>query len=153
MTLRTGTSKTGAIHRYYACSTCCPEGQDGLQRPVDPDGKAGHPRHHPHERTAVPAGASGHDLVLTLPTCRKRRILAYVSASAAGLHQSVISRGFYTAESTWLPTIIGAAIALAVAPIYVVARQQIDAIGLAVASSTTIMGLCPGAWLATAATL
>lgn len=27
MTLRTGTSKTGAIHRYYACSTCARKGK------------------------------------------------------------------------------------------------------------------------------
>jgi hypothetical protein len=39
-----------------------PKGQDGLQGPVDTDGEAGYPRHHPHERTAVPAGAPGHDL-------------------------------------------------------------------------------------------
>jgi hypothetical protein len=44
------------------------KGQDGLQGPVDPDGEAGYPRHHPHDRTAVPAGAPGHDLVLTLVT-------------------------------------------------------------------------------------
>jgi hypothetical protein len=41
-----------------------PKGQDGLQGPVDTDSEAGHPRHHPHDRTAVPAGAAGHDLVL-----------------------------------------------------------------------------------------
>jgi hypothetical protein len=27
MTLRTGTSKTGAVHRYYACSTCARKGK------------------------------------------------------------------------------------------------------------------------------
>jgi site-specific DNA recombinase len=27
MTLRTGTSKTGAVHRYYTCSTCAPKGK------------------------------------------------------------------------------------------------------------------------------
>jgi site-specific DNA recombinase len=31
MTLRTGTSKTGAIHRYYTCSTCVSKGKIGCK--------------------------------------------------------------------------------------------------------------------------
>ncbi|MGA2293332.1 murein biosynthesis integral membrane protein MurJ [Bradyrhizobium sp.] len=53
--------------------------------------------------------------------------------------QTVISRGFYALESTWLPTIIGTAVAAIMVPVYVVLRRQAGAIGLAVASSTAIM--------------
>ena len=38
MTLRTGTSKNGVIHRYYTCSTCAPERKERVQGPIDPDG-------------------------------------------------------------------------------------------------------------------
>jgi putative peptidoglycan lipid II flippase len=53
--------------------------------------------------------------------------------------QTVISRGFYALESTWLPTIVGTAVAAIMVPVYVVLRRQAGAIGLAVASSTAIM--------------
>lgn len=41
-----------------------PKGQDGVQRPVDTDGQVRQPCHRPYDRTALSAGASGHDLVL-----------------------------------------------------------------------------------------
>lgn len=53
--------------------------------------------------------------------------------------QTVISRGFYALESTWLPTLIGTAIAVVMVPVYVLLRQQDGAIGLAIASSMAIM--------------
>ena len=36
MTLRTGTSKNGRVYRYYTCSTCATQRQDGLQGTFDP---------------------------------------------------------------------------------------------------------------------
>jgi putative peptidoglycan lipid II flippase len=53
--------------------------------------------------------------------------------------QTLISRGFYALGSTWLPTLVGTAIAVAMAPIYVGLRERSGAIGLAVASSAAIM--------------
>jgi putative peptidoglycan lipid II flippase len=52
--------------------------------------------------------------------------------------QTVISRGFYALGNTWLPTLVGTAVALAMAPLYVVLRQSAGAAGLAVASSIAI---------------
>jgi putative peptidoglycan lipid II flippase len=52
--------------------------------------------------------------------------------------QTVISRGFYALGNTWLPTLVGTAIAVAMTPLYVVLRQRDGAIGLAVASSIAI---------------
>jgi putative peptidoglycan lipid II flippase len=49
------------------------------------------------------------------------------------------SRGFYALGSTWLPTIVGTIIAFLSVPLYVVLRQQWGTIGLAIASSTTIL--------------
>jgi hypothetical protein len=40
MTLRTGTSKTGKVHRYYACSSCARHGRNGMQGPFHQDGQA-----------------------------------------------------------------------------------------------------------------
>jgi site-specific DNA recombinase len=45
MTLRTGTSQNGVIHRYYTCSTCARKRQDRMQGSLDPDGQAGRARH------------------------------------------------------------------------------------------------------------
>jgi hypothetical protein len=39
MTLRTGTSSTGTVHRYYTCSTCS-ERQVGVQGTLDSNGQA-----------------------------------------------------------------------------------------------------------------
>jgi putative peptidoglycan lipid II flippase len=52
--------------------------------------------------------------------------------------QTVISRGFYALGNTWLPTLVGTAIAFAMAPLYVILRQHAGAAGLAVASSIAI---------------
>jgi len=51
----------------------------------------------------------------------------------------VISRGFYALGCTWLPTIVGTAIAFLLVPLYVELRQQMDAVGLAIASAIAIL--------------
>jgi putative peptidoglycan lipid II flippase len=67
-------------------------------------------------------------------------VLSYLCLGLSGwAAQTVISRGFYALESTWLPTVIGTAIAVISVPVYVVLRRQDGAIGLAVASSMAIM--------------
>jgi putative peptidoglycan lipid II flippase len=67
-------------------------------------------------------------------------ILTFLCLGLSGwAAQTVISRGFYALESTWLPTIIGTAIAAVMVPVYVLLRRQAGAIGLAVASSMAIM--------------
>ncbi|UFX44460.1 murein biosynthesis integral membrane protein MurJ [Bradyrhizobium sp. 41S5] len=67
-------------------------------------------------------------------------VLAYLCLGlSAWAAQTVISRGFYALESTWLPTIIGTAVAIVMVPLYVVLRQQYGTVGLAIASSTSIM--------------
>jgi putative peptidoglycan lipid II flippase len=52
--------------------------------------------------------------------------------------QTVISRGFYALGNTWLPTLVGTAIAVAMVPLYVLLRQHAGATGLAIASSISI---------------
>jgi putative peptidoglycan lipid II flippase len=67
-------------------------------------------------------------------------ILAYLCVGLAGwAAQSVISRGFYALESTWLPTLVGTAIAFIMVPVYVALRQQWGAIGLAMSSAIAIL--------------
>lgn len=67
-------------------------------------------------------------------------VLTYLCLGLSGwAAQTVISRGFYALESTWLPTMVGTAVAVIMVPVYVVLRQQAGAIGLAVASSMAIM--------------
>jgi putative peptidoglycan lipid II flippase len=53
--------------------------------------------------------------------------------------QTVISRGFYALGSTWLPTIVGTIVTAGFIPLYVVLRQYWGAVGLAVASSVSIL--------------
>ena len=53
--------------------------------------------------------------------------------------QTVISRGFYALGSTWLPTLVGTTITIAMIPLYVVLRIHFGADGLAVASSVAIL--------------
>lgn len=53
--------------------------------------------------------------------------------------QTLISRGFYALGSTWLPTTVGTAIAIVMAPLYVGLRMIFGADGLAVASSVAII--------------
>ena len=68
------------------------------------------------------------------------RILSFLCLGLAGwAAQSVISRGFYALGCTWLPTIVGTAIAFLLVPLYVELRQQMDAIGLAIASAIAIL--------------
>ncbi|WP_291577099.1 lipid II flippase MurJ, partial [Bradyrhizobium sp.] len=76
-------------------------------------------------------------------------ILAYLCLGLSGwAAQTVISRGFYTLESTWLPTIVGTGIAFIMAPVYVVLRRQGRAIGLAITSSTAIIAYVMLGWAA-----
>jgi putative peptidoglycan lipid II flippase len=71
---------------------------------------------------------------------RTATVLSYLCLGLSGwAAQTVISRGFYALESTWLPTVIGTAIAAITVPAYVVLRRYDGAIGLAVASSMAIM--------------
>ncbi len=67
-------------------------------------------------------------------------VLAYLCLGLTGwAAQSVISRGFYALGSTWLPTIVGTAVAFAAVPLYVVLRRHWGENGLAVASSIAIL--------------
>ncbi len=67
-------------------------------------------------------------------------VLAYLCLGLAGwAAQTVISRGFYALESTWLPTIVGTIVAFVMVPLYVVLRRQWGANGLAIASAVAIM--------------
>ncbi len=67
-------------------------------------------------------------------------LLAYLCLGLTGwAAQSVISRGFYALGSTWLPTIVGTAVAFAAVPLYVVLRRHWGENGLAVASSIAIL--------------
>ena len=67
-------------------------------------------------------------------------VLNYLCLGLSGwAAQTVISRGFYALESTWLPTMVGTAIAAIMVPFYLILRQRGGAIGLAVASSMAIM--------------
>ncbi len=67
-------------------------------------------------------------------------LLGYLCLGLAGwAAQSVISRGFYALNSTWLPTTIGTAVAFTMVPVYVLLRQQWGAVGLAVSSAFAIL--------------
>jgi putative peptidoglycan lipid II flippase len=67
-------------------------------------------------------------------------VLAFLSLGLAGwAAQTVISRGFYALGSTWLPTIVGTAVAFCAVPLYVLLRQEYGAIGLAIASAVAIL--------------
>ena len=67
-------------------------------------------------------------------------ILAYLSLGLGGwAAQTVISRGFYALGSTWLPTVLGTAVAILALPVYIVFRQHFGANGLAVASALAIL--------------
>ena len=66
-------------------------------------------------------------------------ILAFLCLGLGGwAAQTVISRGFYALGSTWLPTIVGTAVAFAAVPLYIVLRRHWGTIGLATASSISI---------------
>lgn len=67
-------------------------------------------------------------------------VLMFLSIGLAGwAAQTVISRGFYALGSTWLPTIVGTLVTVALVPLYVGLRQSWGAAGLAVASSVSIL--------------
>jgi putative peptidoglycan lipid II flippase len=67
-------------------------------------------------------------------------VLAFLCTGLSGwAAQTLISRGFYALGSTWLPTLVGTAITVAMVPVYVALREQAGAIGLAIASSVAIM--------------
>jgi putative peptidoglycan lipid II flippase len=67
-------------------------------------------------------------------------VLMYLCLGLAGwAAQTVISRGFYALGSTWLPTIVGTMVTFALIPLYVVLRLYWGAIGLAAASSVSIL--------------
>jgi len=67
-------------------------------------------------------------------------VLALLSLGLAGwAAQTVISRGFYALGSTWLPTLVGTGITIAMIPLYIVLRLHFGADGLAVASSVAIL--------------
>ena len=67
-------------------------------------------------------------------------VLFYLCLGLCGwAAQTVISRGFYALGSTWLPTIVGTMVTFGLVPLYVVMRQHWGAIGLAIASSVSIL--------------
>jgi putative peptidoglycan lipid II flippase len=67
-------------------------------------------------------------------------ILMFLCIGLAGwAAQTVISRGFYALGSTWLPTIVGTVVTAGLIPLYIVLRQNWGAVGLAVASSVSIL--------------
>ena len=53
--------------------------------------------------------------------------------------QTVVSRGFYALGNTWLPTLVGTAVAFGAVPIYILLRHAWGAIGLACASTVAIL--------------
>ena len=67
-------------------------------------------------------------------------VLAFLCLGLGGwAAQTVISRGFYALGRTWLPTLVGTAIAVCAIPVYIAFRHQWGAIGLATASATAIL--------------
>jgi putative peptidoglycan lipid II flippase len=66
-------------------------------------------------------------------------VLAFLCVGLGGwAAQSIISRGFYALGSTWLPTMVGTAVAFGMVPLYIFLRQGWGAIGLAIASAIAI---------------
>ena len=53
--------------------------------------------------------------------------------------QTVVSRGFYALGNTWLPTLVGTAVAFGTVPIYILLRHAWGAVGLASASTVAIL--------------
>ncbi|WP_244486074.1 murein biosynthesis integral membrane protein MurJ [Bradyrhizobium viridifuturi] len=67
-------------------------------------------------------------------------VMAFLCIGLSGwAAQTLISRGFYALGSTWLPTLVGTAIAILMTPAYVMLRERGGAIGLAIASSAAIV--------------
>ena len=53
--------------------------------------------------------------------------------------QAVVARGFYALGNTWLPAVLGTAVAVLAIPLYALAREELGARGLAAASSMAIL--------------
>lgn len=67
-------------------------------------------------------------------------VLSLMGLGLAGWSaQTLVSRGFYALGNTWLPTLVGTAVAFGAVPIYVVLRQHFGADGLALASAIAIL--------------
>jgi putative peptidoglycan lipid II flippase len=66
--------------------------------------------------------------------------LAWISIGlGAWSAQTLFARGFYALGNTWLPAVLGTAVAIAALPLYALGRTQLGAPGLAVASSIAIL--------------
>jgi len=66
--------------------------------------------------------------------------LAWISIGlGAWSAQALVARGFYALGNTWLPALLGTAVAIAALPLYALGREQFGARGLAVASSAAIL--------------
>ncbi len=66
--------------------------------------------------------------------------LAFLSLGLGGWAiQTVLARGFYAMGNTWLPTLVGSAVVVALLPLYVTLREAMGVRGLALASSTAIL--------------
>jgi putative peptidoglycan lipid II flippase len=66
--------------------------------------------------------------------------LALVSIGlSAWSAQTLIARGFYALGNTWLPALLGTAVAIAAYPVYVLARHALGTYGLACASSGAVI--------------
>lgn len=58
---------------------------------------------------------------------------------AAWASQTLIARGFYALGNTWMPALLGTAIAAAAYPLYVLGRSEFGTRGLAIASTVAIV--------------
>jgi putative peptidoglycan lipid II flippase len=66
--------------------------------------------------------------------------LALISVGlAAWAAQTVVARGFYALGNTWMPALLGTAVAVLAYPLYVLARAEWGVRGLALASSCAIL--------------
>jgi putative peptidoglycan lipid II flippase len=66
--------------------------------------------------------------------------LAWISIGlGAWSAQALIARGFYALGNTWLPALLGTAVALGALPLYALGRVELGAPGLAAASSAAIL--------------
>lgn len=66
--------------------------------------------------------------------------LALVSIGlSAWSAQTLVARGFYALGNTWLPALLGTAVAVAAYPVYVLARRSYGTQGLALASSAAVI--------------
>ena len=67
-------------------------------------------------------------------------VLAFLCFGLGGwAAQTVVSRGYYALGDTWLPTLVGTAVAFGAIPIYILLRHAWGAIGLASASGVAIL--------------